>query len=455
MITLTRAFVRQLHQLLRRSGLCKSLSPAEAFVQLTTSQTELRVRVASTAVAFEYHQAGTFIPQQLIIPVDLLSLIGGSSSEPVHISHGDQKIIVEWTDRGVPQLVERELPDPLPELPSAELPSAFTSNPPELWSALREAVATSDDSSTRYALRCLELRAATGDIAATDGQHVLIQGGFEFPWHTNILLPGIPLLGCKELAPTGSIGVGLTGEWVTLQLAPWTLSLKVDTLSRFPHVDDCFPSKEPASRLQITDSDAAFLTQTLPGLPADDNPGRVTLDLNGQVVLRAKGATASRTSELILSNSQLLGTPVRLSSNRRFLARAVQLGFRELHINSATAPIVCRDGQRRYCWALLSSDSVLPATEDPIVVSSPSESGAPVAHPTPELPAKVTPLRTPTASKQAGVYEPEPLLIEQLIALRAALRTASTAAGQWLKALQRQRRQSSRPRSSKRVLLAS
>ncbi len=446
-------FARQLHTLLRRSGLHKSLSPAEAFVQLTTSETELRVRVASTAVALEYRQAGTFIPQQLIVPVDLFPLIGGSAAEPVHISHGYQKIIVEWTDRGVPQLVERELPDPFPELPSAELPSAFTSNPPELWPALREAVATSDDSSTRYALRCLELRGTTGDIAATDGQHVLIQGGFEFPWHTKMLLPGIPLLGCKELATTGSIGVGLAGEWVTLQLAPWTLSLKVDTHCRFPHVDDCFPSREPASRLQITDSDAAFLTQTLPGLPADDHPGRVTLDLNGQVVLRAKGATASRTSELILSNSQLLGTPVRLSSNRRFLARAVQLGFRELHINSATAPIVCRDGQRRYCWALLFSDSVLPPSEDPIVVSSPNESASPVAHPLPELPAEVTPLRTPTASTQAESYEPLP--IEQVIALRAALRTASTAAGQWLKALQRQRRQSSRSRSSKRVLLAS
>ena len=357
----------------------------------------------------------------------------------------DQQLIIEWTDRGVPQLVERELPDPLPELPSAELPQVFTPNPSALWSALREAVATTDDTSTRYALRCVELRAASGEIAATDGRHVLIQGGFVFHWHTSLLLPGIPLLGCKELLARDSIGVGLAGEWVTLQVSPWKISLQVETQGRFPRVDDCFPSSEPAARLQIAPDDAAFLTQTLPGLPADDtSEGRVTLDLNGRVVLRAQGATASRTSELILSNSILQGTPVRLSSNRKYLARAVQLGFRELQINGPTAPIICREGQRRYCWALLSSDSVLQATEDPIVVSSPSESESRVAQ-QPEIPAEVIRLRASTTSSQTEPQEPLP--IEQAMELCAALRTASTAAGQWLQALQRQRRQTSRSRS--------
>ncbi len=86
MITIPRTFARQLHQLLRRSGLHKSLAPAEAFVQLTTNETELRVRVASTAVALEYCQTGQYIPQQLVLPIDLLSIIGGNSAEPVHIS---------------------------------------------------------------------------------------------------------------------------------------------------------------------------------------------------------------------------------------------------------------------------------------------------------------------------------------------------------------------------------
>ncbi len=450
MITFPRAFARQLHQLLRRSGLLKSLPPAEAFVQLTTSETELCVRVASTAVALEYRQAGQYIPQQLVLPTGLLSIIGGNSAEPVQISQANQQLIIEWTDRGVPQLVEHELPDPLLDLSWPELAQEFTPNPPTLWSALREAVATTDDTSTRYALRCVELRPATGEITATDGRHVLIQGGFVFPWQTSLLLPGIPLLGCKELAASGSIGVGLAGEWFTLQLDQWKISIKVETQGRFPRVDDCFPSSEPAARLQINPSDAAFLSQTLPSLPADDTfNGRVTLDLNGRVILRAQGATASRSSELVLSNSKLHGSPVRLSSNRQYLARAMQLGFRELQITSPTAPIVCRDSQRRYCWALLSIDSVLPATEDPIVVNSPSEPESRVT----QAKQTVEPLRRPTLSTTPGVEPSEQTPIQQATALRDALRTASTAAGQLLRALKRQR-QTPRPRPSKRVLLA-
>lgn len=452
MITLTRAFVRQLHQLLRRSGLLKSLSPAEAFVQLTASDTTLQVRVASGALAIEYVQAGQFIPQQIPLPISLLSIIAANSAESVRISQVDQKLIIEWTDRGVPQLVEHELPDPLPDFPWPELAQEFTQNSHELWGALREAVATTDDTSTRYALRCIELRPATGEIAATDGRHVLIQGGFQFPWHTNVLVPGIPLLGCKELTASGSIGVGLAGEWVTLQLAPWKISLKVETEGRFPRVDDCFPDTEPTARLQINPGDAEFLTHTLPSLPADDTCNdRVTLDLNGRVILRAKGATASRSSELILSNSKLHGAPVRLSSNRQYLARAVQLGFRELQITSPTAPIVCRDRQRRYCWAVLSDDSVLPASADPIVVSSPSKS---VTRVTSAKPASVGPRRQPTLAAPPVAEPQEPSPIQQATALRDALRAASTAAGQLLRALKRQRRQTPRPRPNNRVLLA-
>ncbi len=135
-----------------------------------------------------------------------------------------------------------------------------------------------------------------------------------------------------------------------------------------------FPAASRPHDNRLNPGDAALLSQALPSLPADDTfNGRVTLDLNGRVVLQAQGATASRTSELILSNSKLQGSPVRLSSNRQYLARAMQLGFRELQISSSKAPIVCRDRQRRYCWALLPIDSLLPATEDPIVVNSPSE----------------------------------------------------------------------------------
>ncbi len=59
-------------------------------------------------------------------------------------------------------------------------------------------MATTDREPTRYALNCLQLR-GRGDIAATDGHHILIQSGFAFPWAENLLVPAKSVLGCQEL----------------------------------------------------------------------------------------------------------------------------------------------------------------------------------------------------------------------------------------------------------------
>ncbi len=76
----------------------------------------------------------------------------------------------------------------------------------------------------------------------------------------------------------------------------------------------------------------------------------------------------------MLSNSQLNGMPIRLNSNRQYLARAIRLGFREVHLNSADAPVVCQDDQRRYGWALLDKEGVIKPSDSAIVTTSPVSS---------------------------------------------------------------------------------
>ena len=79
----------------------------------------------------------------------------------------------------------------------------------------------------------------------------------------------------------------------------------------------------------------------------------MTVDLNGQVVARARGEGQPRATELVLSNSRLEGDPIVFNTNRRYLDQAAKLGFRDVHLFGNNVPALCRDGNRQYARALL------------------------------------------------------------------------------------------------------
>ena len=60
---------------------------------------------------------------------------------------------------------------------------------------------------------------------------------------------------------------------------------------RFPKVADHLQSPTGAvARLQVAPADAQFLDQSLPRLPGNDDTYRaVSLDMNGQIAIRARG----------------------------------------------------------------------------------------------------------------------------------------------------------------------
>ncbi len=300
----------------------------------------------------------------------------------------------------------------------------------------------------RYALNCLQLR-GRGDIAATDGHHILIQSGFTFPWADSLLVPAKSVLGCKELDTGETLRVGLAGDWVTFGNGPWLISLKVNRTARFPQVDDCLPQAgKTNSQLTIAPTDAEFLRALLPGLPCHDPQFEpVTLDLNGRVIIRALGEEKARPSELVLSNSRFAGEPIRLNSNRQYLARAIRLGFREVHLNSADTPVACQDDRRRYGWALLDKEGVIKPSENAVVTVSP------VSSPTPTTTSKkvhaMPTTNTPVAPTKSAVRPVSPTTtansispLDQAIALRDSLRTAASAAHQLVRALKHHKRES-------------
>ena len=271
----------------------------------------------------------------------------------------------------MPQLVQYD-PGSKPETDEFPVPpEIFAENPPELLSALHAAMETTDRDAIRYSTDCVQLRGKTGTLAATDGGQCLLQRGFNFPWEEDVLIRRTMVFGCKELPRNATVAIGRSDDWVTVRVGLWTIHLRIQKDGRFPQVDGVVPTAKGASAsFRLPPGDRRFLGQAIPKLPCDDAyHSPITVELNGAVAIRAKSEETTPVTELILSGANLSGEPCRFQCNRRFLARAVQLGFDGLYVSSPKSPILCEDGQRSYVFAPLDPDSAIPPCDDAVRIN--------------------------------------------------------------------------------------
>ncbi|HPM83886.1 MAG TPA: hypothetical protein PLF81_24435 [Candidatus Anammoximicrobium sp.] len=455
MITITRSLARQLRAVFRRAGIGKAYRGYRQQVLFLTAGDTLRIRGLSHNAAIEYQTAHQGDPVESLVSLDLLAACEGSRPDPVQLDFTvPDKVTASWTDKRVPVVLDFAASTPDDTLPPfPPLPETFASNDSGLWTALREAAATTDQQPHRFALSCVQLCGSEGKIVATDGQQALVQSGFAFPWSDDLLVPASDVFGCRELPGEQPIEVGKTEDWVTFRSGPWTISLKLEKESRFPDVSRHIGDPAAAtSHLRIAGSDGDFLNDALPRLPCEDNTNcPVTLDLNGQVLIRGKAADQSRATELALSNSRLEGDPITINSNREYLLRALRLGYRDVHLYGRDQPVLCDDGRRQYVFALLNPESPIPSSPDLIRIASiqrqtgdvsghpqPRRRTTPVSEPTTQSPptgekTATKPKRSPTSKR------PSP--IEQAIAFRDALRAAVVQANELIRSLKQQKRE--------------
>ena len=160
---------------------------------------------------------------------------------------------------------------------------------------------------------------------------------------------------------------------MVFQVGSWTLWLAINKAGRFPNIDQLLSDAAVATaRCTLSTSDARFLAQTLPRLPGDETDNwAVTLDLNGSIAIRARAADQPRPTEIVLAGSSWTGEPVRLNTNRKYLGRAMKLGFREVLIFGNKVPALCQDECREYLWAILDPESAIKPTDDVIRIASP------------------------------------------------------------------------------------
>ncbi len=377
MICLTRLIAKQLRTALKRTLQLPSNS-LQHVVWLETTTHELRAFSSSAHGAVEYHRPGSFQPERLPITLAALAACeGAKGTETVEfIRQSDTQVLARWQDRNVPQSLVIEV-GPAEFEPPPSLPSVWADNSPQLSLALADAMEVTDESTARYSLNCVQLRASDGRIAATDSSQLLLQHGFNFPWDGEALVPRSAIFKQKEFWSGATIRIGKTADSVVFDTAPWTIWLTTNKDGRFPRVEDIVPAADSATtRMVIADRDVDFLLNTLPRLPLTESVHRaVTVELNGHVALLARGEDSSPVTRAILSHAHREGDELRWLTNRDYLQHAVELGFRTVELRGNEAPAVCRDASRVFVWTLLTpSEAIAGGGEVLDVVSDESAS---------------------------------------------------------------------------------
>jgi hypothetical protein len=444
-IEIPRTLARDFRTVLRRAVMTEAPRGPWPLVCCRAGKEGLVLEAEQVGVALRYHIDEPRPSDAIAFKPSLLAEIEGRSDTPVVLEEvAPGKGRANWAADGESLVRDFDTVklDSLPPFPA--LPRQFLPQPLEFLSALDEAARTAARDSARYSLLRVQLRGRSGSVVGTDGRQLLLQSGFTFPWADDVLVPRVAAFGSRELAGAGPVSVGRTKTHVAVRAGPWTVLLSIDSSGRYPHAEDVIPkTRSNTARLQVSPEDAALLIRVLPELPGrDDDQAPITLDLGQPPAVRAQGEQGGAAQEAVLSGSTVSGPALRLCMDRRYLRRALQLGFREVQANG-DRPLVCRDGQRVYLWMPLGTQRALPppAKAAPVPAPEPDPTPSPerrtdtvpVPHPNGQGPPEGRDGGTPASSHLDPIAEAE--------TLRGLLHEAASRSARLVAALKQQRRQ--------------
>lgn len=446
MIQLTRKHLRAIRTTIRQSLGITNARKAPAITIRATSN-ELRIQAATQQIAIECRLPGNHQPESFAIPYEALTACEGKQDDIVSISKRKDTVVLEWSDTGIPQSVQYPATEPV-DMPS--VPAALTPINSRFVLAMADAVATTDQESTRYALNCIRMRGRDGQIASTDSCQALIQTGLSFPWEDEILVTGSGAFTSHDFTTSDDLQIGRSADWVTLQANSRTLHLRIEKERRFPNIDLQIPANGSATTtLSLSEDDIDFLLASAKRLPgASEHNAPVTVDLNGVVAIRAAAEDQSNPTELVLSNSRRIGDELQFNTDRKFLTRAAELGFRDILLRSNEAPVCCQDDRRTYIWALLGKEGAITSSAQTNRISSPvisisqtSQRKTRTSMTTHTATTKTTTRPAAAAATAANEPDPTPSLLAQAEKLRDSLNGALSDTRELISAIKRNQKQ--------------
>ena len=456
MLFISRNRARQLHSVFRKAGFRSRTNKSDT-VFFAAGAEGCRIVAVQDRVMVEYHLSGRFDPMSFNVPLSVFADASSRKQDEIRFDVEDpEHVTVSWYEARVPKRQVYTFKTDSPPLVAAT-PQPLATIPAGLLKALGDATEVAAHDSTRFALNCLRLSGSKKDIAATDGSQLLIHGGIDWPWAGEVIVRANPVFHCPELPQEEPVTVGCLEDRVLFRVGNWSIWLVIEKDARFPRVEDLVQRADTATAtLTISAPDSKFLATSLPQLPSDNEYNSpVTIDLNGRIAVRAKPADKETTTELVLANSQYVGTPVRVNTNRNFLQRALRFGFSTLSVFDPSVPLQCQDAQRTLLWSVLDPKQALAPTDDGVRIESSVGSVQPSSPSS--LPRKRIAMiansqtssgstkgekSSPKASSVSTAKTETASPIEQAVTLRAALRDTLSKTNDLIRSLKRQKQQS-------------
>jgi hypothetical protein len=440
MIVLSRSVARSFRTLMRRSVIAAAPRGPAPPVLASADAEGLTLRATGTEVGLTLRLP----PREgceghLAFPGELLGEFEGSGDTDVVLELEASKGRARWEDHGGPKVATFVLVDSekIPALPPAT--RRLARMPPTFLRTLDDACRSAGREAGRLGLDRIQLRGKTGQIVATDGRQLLLQGGIRLPFGADLLIPALPVFGSRELAGAEPVCLGRSEGRLLVRAGPWCFDIQIDRLARFPAVDKVIPSSPQPTCLVLSEDDAQFLLEAIPGLPAEDEDvSSVTVDLDGQGMIRSR--TETNTTEIVLASSQVTGPPLRVCIGRHYFMRTLKLGFRALELCAPDKPLVAREGHRLLVLATLDPKVAVGPAPDMVRLVTSGKSTAPACPPNERTPIMATSLNNGANGQHSEQSESFDPLVEAE-ALKAALQESLNRASRLIAGLRQFRKQ--------------
>ena len=369
----------------------------------------------------------------LVVPMTVLEAVAGPGGEPVEMDVGSKlRGEARFSDRGVPKSHSFEAVLPGKQHRPPDPPDEWHPASPELLQALHECGRTTAKDAGRFALTRVQLKGKAGQLVATDGRTALVWGGFSFPFADDLLIPALPVFGCRELAAAGDVRLGRTATHLVVEAGRWRVFVAVDKAGRYPDVAGIVPKDAPTVA-GIDAADAAALLDRLPGLPGADADCRpVTLALDGGVAVLARDEATGHVVRVRLEGSPSAGPPARVAVDRRVLARALGHGCHTVRV-TPDRPIVFEADRKTLVTVAL----------DPTLAAGVEAGGSDIHNTNTDTERRTAVKHETNGHPPNGRHDP-PDVTDPLAAaeeLRASLADALAAAGRLVAALRQQRKE--------------
>jgi hypothetical protein len=361
-IALSRDLARRFLSVLRRSVWDASGSKNIPPVLFQAGPQGLTLSSQFQEIALSVTEPGHYWEECCALAGEAFRDFAGKGIHAIHLDVSQPGWVEVWDgeDKRCPAL------DPESLSPFPACPDWLQAQEPHFVAALGDAMETAwECEGPRYALHYVQMR-GSGVLIGTDSRQLLWQEDFDFPWSEDILVPKTKAFACEELRREAA-AVGKTENHVFFRIGPWTLALAIGE-GRYPEVERVLPSGSGYdTQWRLSDTEASFLLRQLPRLPHyEEGQGPITIDLFGAVCIRSREQEGVG-RQLVLPQAEVTGPALRWVTDRRYLKRALELGFRAIAFSSQpglAGSAWCREERRQFLWMGLGGTPLEPQESD-------------------------------------------------------------------------------------------